>query len=212
MNKKPIFDAVRTMLGRGFTQEEVDELDDAIDLTTGSLTATLPPPPAAAIAAAPAAATGGHMLADAGTKLIQSFEGCAKPLSNGKFRAYPDPGSADGKPWTIGWGSTGHDVIEGVEWSQDDCDERFSHDMLSYVRQVAHAIGDAPTTQNQFDALVSFHYNTGAIGSATLTTLHKQGHYDRAKAEFGKWVFNNHKAMTGLVRRRAAEAKLYGTD
>jgi hypothetical protein len=31
MNKKPIFDAVRQFLGRGFTQEEVDLLDGAID-------------------------------------------------------------------------------------------------------------------------------------------------------------------------------------
>lgn len=31
MNKKPIFDAVRMMLGRGFTQAEVARLDAAID-------------------------------------------------------------------------------------------------------------------------------------------------------------------------------------
>lgn len=31
MNKKPIFDAVRDLLGRGFTQAEVDLLDTAID-------------------------------------------------------------------------------------------------------------------------------------------------------------------------------------
>jgi hypothetical protein len=31
MNKKPIFDAVRVLLGRGFTQGEVDLLDHAID-------------------------------------------------------------------------------------------------------------------------------------------------------------------------------------
>lgn len=35
MNKKPIFDAVRTLLGRGFTQAEVDLLDDAIDRALG---------------------------------------------------------------------------------------------------------------------------------------------------------------------------------
>ena len=35
MNKKPIFDVVRTMLGRGFTQAEVDLLDRAIDQAEG---------------------------------------------------------------------------------------------------------------------------------------------------------------------------------
>lgn len=32
MNRKPIFEAVRALLGRGFSQAEVDLLDDAIDL------------------------------------------------------------------------------------------------------------------------------------------------------------------------------------
>lgn len=35
MNRKPIFDTVRAMLGRGFTQDEVAELDDAIDEAMG---------------------------------------------------------------------------------------------------------------------------------------------------------------------------------
>lgn len=35
MNRKPIFDAVRSILGRGFTQGEVEELDDAIDEAMG---------------------------------------------------------------------------------------------------------------------------------------------------------------------------------
>jgi hypothetical protein len=35
MNKEPIFDAVRDLLGRGFTQDEVDRLDRAIDRAEG---------------------------------------------------------------------------------------------------------------------------------------------------------------------------------
>jgi lysozyme len=35
MNRKPIFDAVRVMLGRGFTPNEVQELDQAITLAIG---------------------------------------------------------------------------------------------------------------------------------------------------------------------------------
>ena len=35
MNKKPIFDTVRVMLGRGFTQDEVARLDRAIDQAAG---------------------------------------------------------------------------------------------------------------------------------------------------------------------------------
>ena len=71
------------------------------------------------------------------------------------------------------------------------------------------AIGDAPTTQAQYDALVSFHYNTGAIATATLTKLHRQGKFAEAAGEFGKWIHAGGKVLPGLVKRRAAEAALY---
>ena len=70
----------------------------------------------------------------------------------------------------------------------------------------------APTSQPQFDALVSFHYNTGAIGRATLTKLHKVGDFAGAAAEFGKWVHAGGRRLAGLVRRREAEAALYRGD
>jgi GH24 family phage-related lysozyme (muramidase) len=74
---------------------------------------------------------------------------------------------------------------------------------------VAAAVGNAPTTQNQFDALVSFHYNTGAIGRATLTKKHIAGEFAEAAAEFARWNMAAGKVMRGLVRRREAEAELY---
>ncbi|SFF74528.1 Phage-related lysozyme (muramidase), GH24 family [Novosphingobium sp. CF614] len=225
MNKKPIFDAVREMLDRSFTQAEVIALDQAIDLAAASLpantapapgptSATTPspaPPPTPTPTPTPGPTPTGWKLGAAGTKLIQKWEGCEKRRADGQFDAYPDPGSADGKPWTIGWGSTGPDVKKGVIWTQAQCDARFDQDMLKYVKQVVDVLGNAPTTQNQFDALVSFHYNTGAIGTATLTKLHKLGKFAEAQNEFGKWIYNNHKPMNGLKARRADEAKLYGT-
>ncbi|TCM19853.1 GH24 family phage-related lysozyme (muramidase) [Novosphingobium sp. PhB165] len=210
MNRKPIFDAVRKLLDRPFTQPEVDALDEAIDLATSALPATTAPEPTAPEPASVPDASG-RTLGAAGAKLIKKWEGCERHRADGKFDAYPDPGSADGKPWTIGWGSTGPDIRKGTVWTQAQCDERFDEDMKSYVGQVAHFIGDTPTTQNQFDALVSFQYNTGAIASSTLGKLHKQGKFEDAQREFAKWIFNNHKPMAGLKARRADEAKLYGT-
>jgi GH24 family phage-related lysozyme (muramidase) len=81
--------------------------------------------------------------------------------------------------------------------------------MQRYADAVSRAIGNAPTNQNQFDALVSFHYNTGAIATATLTKKHKAGDYEGAEAEFARWNKNAGKVMKGLVRRRTAEAALY---
>lgn len=204
MNRKPIFDAVRKMLGRGFTAPEVKALDAAFELAEATIAATADPdePPAPAPAS-------GRTIGAAGLKLIHSFESCEKDRPDGTFEAYPDPGSRDGHPWTIGWGSTGPDVKPGTIWTQAQCDARFATDIQRYSNDVARAIGDTPTTQAQFDALVSFHYNTGAIATSTLTKKHRAGDYAGAAAEFARWVKNDGKVMRGLVRRREAEAALY---
>jgi lysozyme len=143
-----------------------------------------------------------------GLALIKRFEGCARKRKDGRFEAYPDPATG-GAPWTIGWGATGANIREGVIWTQDECDARLARDLERFARDVTKAIGGAPTTQGQFDAMVSFHYNTGAIARATLTRLHKAGRYAEASAEFAKWVNAGGKRLAGLVRRRAAEAELY---
>lgn len=191
MNRKPIFDAVRELLARRFSQAQVDRLNAAIDEAEALPAAPMPP-----------------SLGAAGLDLIKTFEGCGKRLADGSYEAYPDPGTG-GPPWTIGWGSTGEGIAQGVMWTQGECDQRLEADLQRYVHEVSEVIGDAPTTQNQFDALVSFHYNTGAIATATLTKLHKRGKFAAAAKEFGRWVHAGGTVLPGLVRRRAAEAQLY---
>ncbi len=144
-----------------------------------------------------------------GVALIKRFEGCAKRRPDGMIEAYPDPGTG-GDPWTIGWGATGHGIGPGVVWTQAQADARLESDLIKYALDVVKAIGDAPTSQQQFDALVAFHYNTGAIGRATLTKKHKAGDFVGAMGEFKKWNKAGGKAMAGLTRRRSAEAELYG--
>lgn len=196
INRKPVFDAVRRLLRRGFTNGEVQALDAALDQAAG-----LPAQPAPTTPTA---------IGPAGLALIQQFEGCARALGNGTFAAYPDPGTG-GDPWTIGWGATGPDIGPGTVWTQAQCDARLTADLARFAADVARALGEAPTSQAQFDALVSFHYNTGAIARATLTRLHRAGDHAGAAAEFGKWVHAGGRKLTGLIRRRAAEAALYST-
>lgn len=160
-------------------------------------------------------------LGPAGLDLIKRFEGCERLRPDGRLEAYPDPGTGKA-PWTIGWGTTGLDVGPGTIWTHYQCDTRFAAHLLSFVREVNAALrlpggALAATTQNQFDALVSFHYNTGAIAKAALTRLHKAGNHravagtdrDITPGEFGKWVKADGRRLTGLIRRRAAEAMLY---
>ncbi|PZO71638.1 MAG: glycoside hydrolase [Pelagerythrobacter marensis] len=192
MNRKPIFDAVRVLLGRGFRRAEVRSLDAALDAAAGR-----PRPVPTAIS-------------PAGIALIKRFEGCARRLPDGRIAAYPDPGTG-GAPWTIGWGSTGGGIGPETVWSQQQCDERLERDLARYASDVAAALGDAPTTQAQFDALVSFHYNTGAIGRATLTVRHRAGDHEAATAEFARWNRAGGQVLRGLAIRRAAEAALYAS-
>ncbi|MBS0483470.1 MAG: lysozyme [Proteobacteria bacterium] len=145
-----------------------------------------------------------------GIALIKRFEGCARKRIDGRYEAYPDPGTG-GAPWTIGWGATGAGITQGTIWTQGQCDTRLETDLIRYAQQVARALGQAPTSQAQFDALVSFHYNTGAIDRATLTRLHRAGEFAGAAGEFAKWVNAGGKRLPGLVRRREAEARLYAS-
>lgn len=147
----------------------------------------------------------------AAAALIRQFEGCAKQCGDGRFRAYPDPGTG-GAPWTIGWGATGPDVGRETVWTQEECDARLAQDIARHALEVDRAIGDAPTTAQQFDALVSFHYNTGAIRRATLTRKHCAGDLTGALKEFSRWTYAGGRVLPGLVRRRAAEAELYGRE
>lgn len=162
-------------------------------------------PPVPAEAALPSSA---RRIGPDGIALIKRFESCARQRRDGLFEAYPDPGTG-GEPWTIGWGSTGKGIVRGLVWTQAQCDARLEADLARFAAEVTRALGDVPTSQNQFDALVSFHYNTGAIGRATLTRLHRTGRHGEAAAEFGKWVHAGGKRLRGLVTRRAAEAALY---
>lgn len=70
-----------------------------------------------------------------------------------------------------------------------------------------------PMTQGQFDAFVSFSFNTGctrfmknANGSATrIFTYINQGNYEQACKELPSWVYGGGKKLPGLITRRGLE-------
>lgn len=91
-----------------------------------------------------------------------------------------------------------------------DADKAFQEDLRPREHIVMQKI-KVPLNQNQFDALVSYVYNTG--GSSTLYGLINSKASDK---EIRSW-FENHYITSGgikyngLVRRRKAEADLYFT-
>lgn len=235
-NRKPIFDAIRRLIGRGFSQSEVDCIDDALDealgehpdtgLETRSDYLSVPhirrksPATFSAQDCVPSVSSSRkpETVSAAGIALIKRFEGCARLRCDGLVEAYPDPATG-AEPWTIGWGATGFDdqtaSIHGARigpatvWTQAQCDARFAADLTHYAAEVARTLGDAPRTQAQFDAMVSFHYNTGAIARSTLAKRHIAGDHEGAAQEFARWTRAGGRVLKGLVRRRAAEARHY---
>lgn len=142
----------------------------------------------------------------AGIDLIHSFESL-------RLKAYPDPGSKDGNPVTIGWGSTGPDIKLGMTWTKEQADARFAKDLARFEIGVSKSVS-VDLKQHQFDALVSFAYNVGLANflSSTLLKMLNEGYYSNAALQFGKWIFNDGKVMKGLVRRREAERKLFSGE
>lgn len=151
---------------------------------------------------------GAQTASQAAIDLIHSFESL-------KLTAYKDPGSKNGLPITIGWGSTsdlsGKPIKLGDVWTREQADAKFKQDIDRFSAEVITAAG--PSTQGQIDAMVSFAYNVGigAFRSSTLLKKHKAGDYKGAADEFGRWIYNDGKRMNGLVRRRDAEAALYAS-
>lgn len=142
-------------------------------------------------------------LSQHGVAVAHYFEQC-------KLNAYPDPGSKNGEPWTIGWGHTGPEVKRGLIWTQEQADAAFLIDVTRFEQAVTELV-KVPMLQGQFDALVLFAYNVGSKSLKTSTLLRKlnAGDYDGAALEFCRWNKNDGTVLRGLIRRRAAEECLF---
>lgn len=147
-------------------------------------------------------------LTQAAVDLIKEFEGF-------RANAYPDPATG-GEPWTIGYGHTSAagvpKVKKGMTISLAEGEAILRADLKPVEARVRKLV-TAPINDNEYGALVSFVFNVGGGNFATSTLLRKVNAGDKngARSEFAKWNKAAGKVMDGLTRRRAAEAKLFGT-
>ena len=79
----------------------------------------------------------------------------------------------------------------------------FTKTLESYERAVERAVR-VPLAQHEFDALVSFHYNTGGIARAALTRHLNAGDRKAAAAAFMGWL-----KPPEIRGRREAEMRLF---
>jgi lysozyme len=139
-----------------------------------------------------------------GIKLIKEFE---------SFRgeAYLDPA---GNP-TIGWGTTriyGYKIQLGMVINELVGDVLFKGDLRDTEDEV-NSVVRFKLNQNQFDALISFEYNTGGLASSTLLKMINNEHPWIKENLFTRWnkatVNGKLIPLAGLTRRRKAEFALY---
>lgn len=131
------------------------------------------------------------------TVLARQFEGCI-------LTAYQDLAGV----WTIGYGHTGKDVHAGLIWTQGQAEEALQHDWDA--AQTLLGMYSPYLTNGRQDALTDFVFNLG-IGNYRTSTLCKcvnAGDWDQAKIEILKWDHSGGVVVSGLKRRREAEADL----
>ena len=140
-------------------------------------------------------------LSQRGIDLIKQFEGYSS-------KAYPDPATG-GAPWTIGYGTT-KGVKLGMVITAEQAEKMLRDDVAKFESGVS-ALLKVPTTQGQFDAMVSLAYNIGLgnFGKSTLLRKHNEKCYSCAAGQFPAWNRAAGKVMNGLTRRRNAERDVY---
>lgn len=114
-------------------------------------------------------------------------------------------GSGD---WAIGIAHTGvsgqpDPAAYESEMPLDQVVAVFRRDLREYIDAVNEALRGA-VAAHEFDALVSFHFNTGAIGRAGLVASLNAGHRARAARELLDW-----RRPPEVIRRRTREQRLF---
>jgi lysozyme len=133
-----------------------------------------------------------------GLEIIKRHEGL-------KLEAYMCPAGV----WTLGYGTT-KGIVQGMSCTIKAAEAMMERDVSYFAAKVADLV-KVPTTQSQFDALVSFAYNVGSKAFADSTLLAKlnAGDEDGAAAEFLRWIKGGGKVLPGLIKRRREERDLF---
>lgn len=138
-----------------------------------------------------------------GRKLIELFEGLF-------LHAYYDSVHV----LTIGYGHTNignipPHISPGMTITEHEADAILAADMAKFERRVVKIMSGVPLKQCEFDALVSFDFNTGDLLSSSIDDKIKAGRKDAAMATLLQYNHAGGKVLNGLTRRRKAEKLMF---
>lgn len=150
-----------------------------------------------------------------GRKLIESYEGLILGAYDDANDHIVNPGDPVKGVLTIGYGHTSAaglpKVFAGQSITKEEADQILAADLSKVEANVLDLV-KVPINQNQFDALVSFQFNTGALGKSSSLRYLNEGNYAQAAQNLLLW--NKAKQIgpgpiPGLVRRREDEKTLF---
>lgn len=151
-------------------------------------------------------------ISEEGRALIEAFEGCEKAVHGrpGIVETYHDSVGV----LTIGYGHTNLGNVPphirlGDQWTIAQCDAALGNDMHKFERDVEHALGGVKLAQHEFDALVSFDFNTGSLARSSIPGKLKAGHKQAAMLTLVQYDHAGGRELAGLTRRRQAEKLLF---
>ena len=163
-----------------------------------------------------------HKINQKGIDIIKKCEGC-------KLESYLCPA----RVWTVGYGSTGKAIIEGLNITQERADELLHND-INYFETILNKY-KLKINENQFSALISLIFNIGA-GNFNTSTLLKflkinpntkdtiklseitgnvikyiknVSELNLIEYNFLRWCNAKNKGLKGLFNRRKDEYELY---
>lgn len=150
-----------------------------------------------------------------GRKFIELWEGTILDAYDDANDRVVQPGQHVYGTLTIGVGHTTAagppKVYVGMKIMPEESDAILTSDLASVEADVNHHVM-AKITQDQFDALVSFDYNTGALDRSNVLRAVNAGlPAESVAADLNMWSNAGGRPNSGLLRRRHAEFLLYST-
>lgn len=138
-----------------------------------------------------------------GRELIEAFEGLF-------LHAYYDSVHV----LTIGYGHTNLGnvapwVSPGMLITKDEADAALSADLARFELRVDRVMSPHLLTQCEFDALVSFDFNTGDLLSSSIPQSIRLGQMSHAANVLLAYNHAGGKILAGLTRRRQAERLMF---
>lgn len=151
-----------------------------------------------------------------GRKFIEGFEGLFLQAYDDANDHIVQPGQQVHGTLTIGYGHTSAagppKVYVGQSIDQSTADSILASDLSAVEIEVNHLV-KVSLNQNQFDALVSFQFNTGWLAHPNCSLLKalNGGNYQLAANDFMLYDRASGQVLAGLVRRRSAERTMFNT-